>query len=438
MYDECIRYALEVLLGDHCDVASLRDMIAYAEPSSVAGLASRLCIVPSGMFNSTYGTLESLPSEPVQEYMGTPIIYGTPCVTADGSRLIVWADIIASTYFMVTRYEEWVKPAERDQFGRFPGRSSLAYRAGFLMRPIVHEYSCLLRSWLRDLGMEIPGSSNRFSVVFTHDLDVPRRYRRWRDVASLLRAWANGHSTARQVLGATGAVLGLCRDPYDTCYLMRRHEAMLAIDTPVSAIHFVLASVVIDDDHRYSLDEACVVELLREARRYGESVGLHLTYGAACSPQRASEEMEHLRLLCPDVVTKSRFHYLRWIEPEALIVLEEAKITDDYTLGYADLVGFRLGVCRPIRLFCPLRRVATMITGHSLTLMDCTLREYMKLDVASAIECCRSIVNQTTKYNGELVALWHNTSFAGDMREYHHAVYAGLVGCIAAHGAHSA
>ena len=113
--------------------------------------------------------------------------------SADGSQLIIHADLLASTYFLISRYEEMYRRSERDSYGRFPGKSSLPYRAGFLHRPIIDEYGEALRQILLETGIaerhnlrleERPQTFSR--VNLTHDLSRPYNYRGWR---SFLRAW---------------------------------------------------------------------------------------------------------------------------------------------------------------------------------------------------------------------------------------------------------
>ena len=53
------------------------------------------------------------------------------------------ADIFASAFFMLTRWEEYVIE-ERDTLNRFPCTASLAYKNNFLDRPVVNEYVDLL------------------------------------------------------------------------------------------------------------------------------------------------------------------------------------------------------------------------------------------------------------------------------------------------------
>ena len=110
-----------------------------------------IVIIPSGFFKmDVYGTEESMPTLPLKTWRGIPLLFGEPRVewSADGSQLIIYADLLASTYFLISRYEEMYRRSERDSYGRFPGKSSLPYRAGFLHRPIIDEYGEALRQIL--------------------------------------------------------------------------------------------------------------------------------------------------------------------------------------------------------------------------------------------------------------------------------------------------
>ena len=107
-----------------------------------------IVIIPSGFFKmDVYGTEESMPTLPLKTWRGIPLLFGEPREewSADGSQLIIHADLLASTYFLISRYEEMYRRSERDSYGRFPGKSSLPYRAGFLHRPIIDEYGEALR-----------------------------------------------------------------------------------------------------------------------------------------------------------------------------------------------------------------------------------------------------------------------------------------------------
>ena len=91
----------------------------------------------------------------------------------------------------------------------------------------------------------------------------------------------------------------------------------------------------------------------------------------------------------------------------------DAHITDDFTMGYADISGFRLGTCRPVRFINPKTKRLTTLTLHPLTVMDCTLThdKYMGLSYEESLQYAKNLISETKKYNGDLCLLWHNTMF---------------------------
>jgi hypothetical protein len=95
-------------------------------------------------------------------------------------------------------------------------------------------------------------------------------------------------------------------------------------------------------------------------------------------------------------------------------LLTEPSITDDFTMGYADVVGFRLGTCRPVRWFDPVAMRLTNLTLHPMTVMECTLDRpnYMNLNYEQARSTCFALLAQVRKHHGEAVLLWHNTQLA--------------------------
>ena len=154
---DIIDYIIRFLIGTE-QAGRLSSCIGY---TSDKRLFDRYLIVftPSGFFNEgVYGTQASIPTLPLQEIEGVPLLFGSPKIEWVGDTLLIHADLIASTYFLLTRYEEIVRRTERDDHGRFPGKLSLPFRAGFIERPIVEEYGVLVRQWLR---MTTGSSANR-------------------------------------------------------------------------------------------------------------------------------------------------------------------------------------------------------------------------------------------------------------------------------------
>lgn len=427
----CIAYSLQVLGADAFTSDTLGELVAYAEPDTVAARTARVCIVPSGFFGEQYGTRVTLPTLPLTECDGVPLLYGSPRVEVRDGRLMVYADIIASTFYLTTRYEEAVRRDVRDEHGRFPGTESLPFRAEFLNRAVVDEYASLLRKWLRLAGVGVPEPNRQFSVLLSHDVDSPWLYSP-RSVPGLFRAWLTGRRSWNQLIEAVAVITGVCRDPYDTFDEIIRMDSSVLLSSacPLArVVYFFMANEKAETDWRYSVASKRARRLIKRLRETGAHIGLHPGLLAGSQPEVIALEKSRLEEAINAPVVCSRHHYLRLLEPEDGWYLARAGIVWDSTLGYADVAGFRLGVCRPIELFDPVLLRPMGIEEHPLLVMDGSLhdKKYMGLSPEEAVSYCRGLIAETRRHNGEFVMLWHNSSFTGDSKEYHSWLYDALL-----------
>lgn len=422
--DACLDYALKVLLGDECSDA-FRKYISYSEPELQTENTVRLCIVQSGFFGEDYGKPSSLPRLPLEEIEGTPLLYGVPQIRREDGWLIIHADIIASTYFLVTRYEEMVRRDVRDEHGRFPGKESLPYRAGFIHRPIVDEYAALLRKWLRDAGLDVPEPKRHFSILPTHDIDILRKYQNaFQPLRSLLSAIL-GRQPLRNIPESLMIALGFRNDPLDTFEQIIAIDAADGVTLTQSPIYYFMAGGMSEFDGKYDICGNVAKSTIKLVRKSGAEIGLHTSYEAGIHPELISKEKDALEEACGFQINRNRHHYLSWREIEDGWALVQAGINNDSSLGYADVAGFRLGVCRNIPLFDPVQMRPFGIEEHPLIVMDCTLSNanYMNLNEQEAYRYCQKLIDQTRKHNGEYVILWHNTTFVPEPNNYHLRLY---------------
>lgn len=119
-------------------------------------------------------TVNSLPNKSVSLYNETPILFGDNIVIREKEYSLLEADIIASTFFLITRYEEYINLGNKDDHGRYIGKQSILYKLGVLDKPIVEDYGRILRNLLRNMGHTVKEPRYGFShIYFTHDIDVP-------------------------------------------------------------------------------------------------------------------------------------------------------------------------------------------------------------------------------------------------------------------------
>lgn len=422
-----IDYVMSVLVGD-----KFIPYVKYGVMSTCC-IEEKIIIVPSGWFEN-----RTMPCCPVREFEGMPIFFGEPRMEERDGTLIIYADFIASTFFMLTRYEELLNPV-RDIHGRFPGKASFLYKNGFLDRPIVDEYGRWLRSLIaKKFVATVPKEKNRISKLWlTHDVDTPFETRglmgRFRDVASnlLKRHRFSFRPITEYVTGRSS--------PYTFPWLLDFDQGVINhVETckkNVEAVYFILARKDGDARDNWYLDDSRWRQLLKEFRRYGITLGLHVSYAAGGDMKSVVQELEALKpyLQIPSVplsptrspCTYSRHHFLRMTDPSDFAYLEGAGVTDDFSVGYADVAGFRVGTCRPYRWIDPQTGRVGKLLVHPMTIMECTLdgSNYMGLPENEARTYAFRLIDRVAEFGGECVLLWHNTSLMPTKGNWQRALY---------------
>ena len=423
---EIIQYLLRFMIGEHL-TDDISRFVGYSSDKTCYG-NFKVVIVPSNFFDDgIYGTHLTEPTIPLETIEGVPFLFGSPEVERYNDTIVVHADLVASAYFLISRYEEILYRDKRDEHGRFPGRESLPRRAGFIDRPIVEEYGRLLRKWLNESGVKteefIPFIRN---INLTHDVDAPFFCRTWRNVA---RQVMSGKSPAAAIRDKSRP---LEQDVYYTFPWMLEQDKKLRQDVGEercrSFLFFKAGGNTKQDMPRYDLHGKDIGKLFDLCRNHEAMVGLHSSYQAGKEPSLILSEKKRLEEAFRKEIAHNRHHFLASREPEDMERLEEAGITDDYTIGYADVAGFRLGTSKPVRYINPVNRKMSSLILHPLTIMDSTLDEfkYMNLAADRAEEYCDKLINNIRNVNGELTLLWHNTSVI-ERKGYLRDLYAKLI-----------
>ena len=427
-----IHYIVRFLLGE--DISDdLLSQVGYTDDPKEYH-RYKLVIFPSPFFTpEIYGSLKSIPSVPLQIWEEAPILFGNPMIEVIEGTRIIYPDLVASTYFLISRYEEMVRDDVRDVHGRFPGIESLPFRAGFIDSPLVDEYSKLLRIQLREAGCEIQEPSKEIRKIYlTHDVDQISHYRSVRGLmGGLLRGirWPKeGNEAIKSYFG------GLRNDPWYTLpWLFKLDNSVRQVlgNDRCETIAFIrVGGGTRKEDKPFITHHIQDFQsVLNLCRKKNIIVGLHSSYEAGIKPDRIADEKKHLERVWKRKTTYNRHHYLDTREPQDMQTLIDVGITDDFTLGYADVAGFRLGTCRSVKWINPNTRHVTSLTLHPLTIMDSTLsdKRYMYMNSHDAYEYCIRLINMVESWNGELVLLWHNTTVENIPQSYHRKLYQDII-----------
>jgi hypothetical protein len=97
-------------------------------------------------------------------------VYWQKMNSREGYVLVCKLDLLASTLFWLSRYEETLIP-QRDEFGRVPEDQLLCVRDNCYARPLVDEYAEVLCQLLNQSGGLVNTKHDAFRVLITHDVD---------------------------------------------------------------------------------------------------------------------------------------------------------------------------------------------------------------------------------------------------------------------------
>lgn len=346
------------------------------------------------------------------------LLYGDEHLEISRDRIRCDVDLFAGAFFMLTRWEEALE-TKLDLHNRFPASEASVVKNGFILRPIVDEYSFLLRNWLLVLsgaealaiGYSIKERTPGYTIIPTCDVDIPYYWRSkpvWKALGGrLLKHWNILEST--KDLSAYKAVQsGKERDPYDTFdYLMTLSEK----NGTRFQFNFIGGGKTKFEGY-YKIDDPHIKALMAEMKSRGHSIGCHPSYDAYTDASLLKEEKRAVEESAGTPINKSRQHYLRFALPETWRNLSDAGIAEDSTLGYAAEPGFRCGTCKPFPVFDIHQREQLPLMERPLLIMDVSFKMYKKQSIEESMALCEKVKAQVKKHNGELVILWHNSNLS--------------------------
>jgi len=332
-----------------------------------------------------------------------------PCFFASGPRSNIPFDIMAASFYLLSRYEEYL-PHVRDLHGRFPPAESIACQQDFLRMPLVDLWANKLLEQLRERFPEI--LTDRKPYRFTPIVDV-----------------TTSHCYAHRGFfrGMAGFLLDLSRlkfkrvwerlkvsfnpalDPYDN------FDKLIALDQQYKArtMFFFQFAEYSTYDKNVSPNSNAFKYLIKSVADYC-IVSLAVSYSAAEEPETLKEEKKRLSSVIHRPVTYSRMRYNRVEIPNTYRNLVDAEFSRDFSMGYTHEIGFRASTCTPFYFYdialetqqpikiCP-------FAFHDYALTRYTSEESLLSDLDEVFEHVKSV-------QGRLIPVFSNELLGGDQR----------------------
>ncbi len=333
---------------------------------------------------------------PLMPEKDLPALYCKGNYSQKGEEVYIPVDIFASSFFMLSRWEELIVS---NTIGRFSAKDALAFREGFLNRPVVNEYACVLGNYMEKAGWVWPTVSSGWNLVPTHDIDMIRFAKPKRFAGDLIKHRSLSRFFYR--------MRHIKENPWDCVdWLMD-----LSGQAGTVSRFYVLPGGTAPMDHDFSLRDPLAQKIIKRIIERNHILGIHPSYSAADNISQLQREKKRLEKAAGISVKEGREHYLRWLPGITPLNLEKEGIAVDSSLGYFDQPGYRCGTGSEFSLYDLKTRRPMTLRERPLTFMDGTVRDYLKGSPEMAWDYLKALKDQAIKYNMPQTILFHNSSF---------------------------
>lgn len=320
-----------------------------------------------------------------------------PCL-----NFVETADPVASIFYIISRYEEYLDfPA--DEHDRFSAAHSVLKKFGWLHKPIAD-------IWSEQVLLKIQKTYFEFSFVYpesnlTLSFDIDNtfafKHKNWAQllggrVKDFIKGNSKNQDLRREVLA------GQTPDPNDTFdtiskYIVDQHDVKI----------FWHLGDFTKFDRNISWTNAVHQRLIQKMGNQ-TAIGMHPSYASYLNEALVRQERGRLEYILKKPVLDSRQHFLRTRFPSTFELLNNIGIINDYSMGFADDIGFRLGTAQALPFYNLLTDEVTSLMLHPFVYMDGTLNQYLKLSPEQAKDKVAALMKEVKQHGGNFICIWHN------------------------------
>jgi hypothetical protein len=342
-----------------------------------------ISFTPSGLLNETgiwNGNLDKVKIESVD------------CLSFNGNK-----DLVASVFYVLTRMEEY-NCCSYDDHDRFPFSHSILKKYEWVEQAVCDRWASYI---IVDL-LKVEVVKSKVEIIPTFDIDNTYAFKLKSGKRRALSKLKDVVKLDAKRITKRKSVENGEKDPYDT------FDKIIEVGKQFSGVKvFWLIASEGSKDRNVPIENIQHRKLIKRVAQSVE-VNIHPSYGSFLNASRVMSERDGLESITGSSIVRSRQHFLRFQLPKSYRDLIDAGIRNDYSMGFAENVGFRSGTARAHNWFDLERNEVTELTLHPFAYMDGTLLEYMSLTPEESKRRIQKLYAEIQNFGGDFIFLWHN------------------------------
>jgi hypothetical protein len=314
-------------------------------------------------------------------------------------------DVLAAIFYCISRYEEYLEH-EPDEYGRYAHWNSLGWKNNFLNKPLVDYWLKEFARQLQTKFSKLTTHSSEFNFIPTYDIDIAWSFKHkgfWNTIAASIK----NPSTIPLRLKV---LLGKQEDPFDSYnWLHQLHQKQ-----ELSPVYFFLMAAELSKlDKNISPKKKALQQLIQQTNQTYK-IGLHPSVHSNTAKECLLKEKNSLEQIVHQSITKSRYHYLLFHIPHSYRELIISGITDDYSMGYGTVNGFRASTSNSFLWYDLEKEESTVLRIHPFAFMEANNFYELHHTPQHAAQELNQLLNEVKQVRGTFITVFHNQFLGSD------------------------
>ena len=293
-------------------------------------------------------------------------------------------------------------PHVKDSYGRFTKDESLGFKHQFLHQPVIDIWAYKFQDALKTHFPKYEFKIRKFSLNPVIDVPVAYYFKNKGLLRTLGETLSDLFSLRFKFIYDRFSVLfGLKKDPYDNFNWIINRQRVSSIKFNV----FFLIGNFNTYDKNNSTNKKQFISLIKSIADYC-TVGIKASYMALDSLAILKSEKQLMDGIINTDTTTVRSSFSKINLPSTYRNYIDLEIYSDYTMGYADTIGFRAGTCTPFLFYDLDYEIQTPLKIYPYQLMDFSLLKYTSF--LDKKETLLNAISEVKKVNGLFTFVFHN------------------------------
>jgi hypothetical protein len=327
----------------------------------------------------------------------------TKCFFAMSDRSALPFDIFAASFYLLSRYEEYL-PHVKDAQGRFPASESLAFKEGFLKQPVVDLWAYKFKEILQTSFPELSFPIKKMRIHNLVKASQPFAYKQQGFLRTVIGYWTDlWQLKMRLVLDRSKVIFRLRKDPFDTFkWIINRTKK----STSKFSVFFLLGEGLsfIESMNTQRRKFKMLVKFVSDYKE----IGLIFSFNSLTDYEKLKKEKRRMEDITNRTLLSSMNAQFLVNLPEIYRNLVELEIKKDFTMVFENEAGFRAGSCTPFLFYDLDSEIKTPLMIHPIAI---TTNSMHKKHDSEINKIFNAVFNSVEKVNGTFSMLFSNRDF---------------------------